>query len=425
MNQAVQVPAVIPGWGDPTQKRENSRKVLADPELFLSVNQKEKSIVDKMNMLVQKSIELGASDIHFEGTTLAMDVRFRLNGIMTKIDTFNKYDSQIVEQKVRERCKLPVYERASDQDGRMSFVLPGGHEIDMRVSILPTRTGCSIVCRIIDQTSGSRRLADVEMNSGVRGEFHKILERPDGLFLMTGPTGSGKTSTLYAALNELNTEDRKILTIEDPVEIRLAGTNQVEISNDISFSGALRAALRQDPDVILVGEIRDTETAKTALQAAMTGHLVLSTLHANDAASTLTRLTDLGVDPFTLGACIQGVIAQRLAPCVCNDCRVRIEPNEGELAWLQERGYGIEHEFFEGEGCESCDKRGTRGRIPIMEMITASPAILAAIETRTTKAVQAAAELQQQYESLERCAMRHAISGRISLKTARSIGSKS
>lgn len=412
------------GWGiSGTDTRRESQLVGREPDLFIASNISEKKAVELLNEIVVNAVREMASDIHFENQDGRLVVRYRLNGDLKDITEIDSFTGRYVDTKIREKSKLTVNERGIALDSRMSFRVDG-RGIDMRVSLLPTRMGASIVCRILDQNGANRRLDDVWMSAEVRKQFRAILEKPDGLFLMTGPTGSGKTSTLYAALNEVNTRERKILTIEDPVEYRMAGACQVEVSRELSFATALRSSLRQDPDVILVGEIRDSETAKTALQAAMTGHLVFSTLHANDAASTLTRLTDLGVDAFTLGASIRGVVAQRLAPKLCLDCKVMTPLKGCERDWVIECGqdgdalYGMQSE----DGCEKCNGRGIVGRVPVIEMIIKSDAIRHAIESGSVEAIEKAAVGQAQYETLEQCAVRMAREGIIPLTAAKFIG---
>lgn len=412
------------GWGTTTNDRLDSKAVGREPDLFIAASPAEKGAVDLLNKVVVDAVNLGASDIHFESQEEGMLIRFRVNGDLEDIKLVDTFMGKYIDIKLREKGKLTVNERGTALDSRMSFRVDG-NPVDMRMSLLPTRMGASVVCRILDQSGANRRLADVWMHPKVREQFHSILGKPEGMFLMTGPTGSGKTSTLYAALNEVNTRERKILTIEDPVEYRLAGANQVEITRELSFAQALRSALRQDPDIILVGEIRDSETAKTALQAAMTGHLVLSTLHANSAAATLTRLTDLGIDPFTLGASICGVVAQRLAQRLCDACKVMRPLNEYEQQWVS--GLGMDpHAQYGDKGhdddCPHCDGRGVKGRLPVMEMIIKTDALRHAIESGSVKAIEQAAAHQDQYESLGQCATRMAQEGLIPFSSAAYIG---
>lgn len=416
---------VIPtGWGDSGHDaRRNAQVVGREPDLFIASNVSERPAVDILNMVVVDAVRRMASDIHLESQEDGLLVRYRINGDLQDIQKIDPFIARYVDTKIREKSKLTVNERNIALDSRMSFRIDD-RAVDMRVSLLPTRTGASIVCRILDQSGANRRLSDVWMSDKVRAEFDSILNKPDGILLMTGPTGSGKTSTLYAGLNEVNTRERKILTIEDPVEYRMTGACQVEVTRDLSFASALRSSLRQDPDVILVGEIRDSETAKTALQAAMTGHLVFSTLHANNAASTLTRLTDLGVDPFTLGASIRGVVAQRLAPRLCPHCKVMTTLNGLEKEWVSSCGHDGDAEYgmVNESGCNECGHRGIVGRVPVIEMIVRSDAIRHAIETGSVEAIEKAAAEQQQYETLEQCAIRLAKEGVIPLTAAKYIG---
>lgn len=419
MTMAERAPA---GWGSAgNDVRRDAAVVGREPDLFIASNSNERTTVEFLNKTIVDAVRNGASDIHFENHEGCMLVRYRLNGELEDIAQVDAFMGRLLEMKLREKARLTVSERNVALDSRMSFRVDD-RPVDMRVSVLPTRMGMSVVCRILDQNGANRRLADVWMSPAVRAEFEAVLGKPDGIFLMTGPTGSGKTSTLYAALNEVNTRNRKILTIEDPVEYRLKGACQVEVSRDLTFAGALRASLRQDPDVILVGEIRDAETAVTAMQAAMTGHLVFTTLHANNAPSTLTRLTDLGIDPFTLGAAIQGVVAQRLAPLLCDHCKKMVPLSSYEKAWVEKAGHDPEALYAEKVGCEQCGGRGIKGRVPVIEMLVRSDEIRYAIEAKSVTEIEAAARLQPQFETLEQCSIRMAKEGLIPLSAAKYIG---
>lgn len=413
------------GWGTGhNDKRQESRQVGLEPDLFMAANQAEQTVVSMLNGIVIDATAQSASDIHFEAHDSGTIIRFRLNGRLVDIKEVDNFAGRYIENKIREKAKMTINEKGVALDGRMSFRVED-RPIDMRVSVLPTRKGSSIVCRILDQSGANRRLSQVRMPDIVRQQFAEIMEKPDGLLLMTGPTGSGKTSTLYACLNEVNTRDRKILTIEDPVEYRLEGACQVEVHKTLTFEQALRASLRQDPDVILVGEIRDSETAKTALQAAMTGHLVFSTLHANSAATTLTRLTDLGVDAFTLGASLRGVVAQRLAPMLCNHCKTMKPLTPAERSYVESMGFdgdALYGAIGDSDNCSECRGLGEKGRTPVMEMIVRTDEIRAAIESGSVEEIEAAAKKQPQYQSLAQAALQLAQDGVISLVTAKFTG---
>ncbi|RMD68841.1 MAG: type II/IV secretion system protein [Gammaproteobacteria bacterium] len=319
-----------------------------------------------------------------------------------------------MEAKIRMKAKLPLSERRAPLDGRF-HIEAEGRMVDMRLSIVPTRTGQSIVCRLLDQANAGRRLDEIDMTPAARKVMDDILAHPNGLFLVTGPTGSGKTTTLYAALNEVNTPERKVITVEDPVEYRLRRGCQINVDETNTFARALRAILRQDPDVILVGEIRDAETARIAVQAAMTGHLVLSTLHANDAATSITRLADLGVDPFTLGVALRAVSAQRLVRRLCT-CAVPVPPGPDEALWLER--FGIQGDlFYVPAGCERCGD-GFAGRIPVIEMIAVDPPVRAAIDQGDVQAIRKAAMAQPQFETLAQAGARLAREGKTTLAEA-------
>ena len=313
------------------------------PDLFLSTAKgKDENIVAYLNKLFLYALESGGSDIHFEATDSGWNVRLRRSGVLEEIGSTSNENGKMMTQKIRAKARMEAMNRGQSMDGRFSLVwrnvvdndgVTKTLSADVRVSVMPTERGQSVVCRVLDQRNATRDFRTIKMPEDVRSSIRTLIEEPDGLFLVTGPTGSGKTSTLYSILGELNTPQRKILTIEDPVEYKVPGLQQVPVGTNNTFPDALRAALRQDPDVILVGEIRDAETARVAVQAASTGHLVLSTLHTNDAPSSIMRMIDLGVDAFTLGTCLRGVLAQRLVPAIAGAPRY-VDPTHEEKIWL-------------------------------------------------------------------------------------------
>jgi type II secretory ATPase GspE/PulE/Tfp pilus assembly ATPase PilB-like protein len=394
-----------------------------EPGKFISTGRGDGQAVDMLNRLFIDAANMGASDIHFEsGDKGETVIRYRISGILQEIDRVPQQIGKDIDSKVRAKCRMSLSERMDSQDGRM-FIEVDDRVIDVRVSLLPCRTGQSLVCRLLDQRNAARKIHDVQMTDEVRTAIMDILCEPDGLVLMTGPTGSGKTSTLYAMLNHLNEETVKIITVEDPVEYRLDRAIQVNVNEKLTFARALRSILRQDPDVILVGEIRDPETAKTAVEASLTGHLVLSTLHANDAATTLTRMVDLGVDPFTLGATLRGVISQRLIRRLCPHCRVEYRPVNGEREWLDFHAPKHAHlQFFHAnpDGCDYCDG-GFDGRMPVMEMVTGDAHVRHAVLTNDRQEITRAARKQKQYMSLMEAGMLAAVRGETTLLEVRRI----
>lgn len=393
------------------------------PTRFIKAGRNEGEAVDLLNNLFDVAARMGASDVHIEDEDADTVIRLRIGGDLQEFKRIDKQTALICDAKIRAVCQMSLSDRMGAMDGRM-FIEVDSRMVDVRVSVLPSRTGQSVVCRLLDQQNAARRLAEIAMTPSVRTALGGVLAEPDGLVLMTGPTGSGKTSTLYAMLNELNKPEAKIVTVEDPVEYRLTRAVQVNVNERLTFANALRAILRQDPDIILVGEIRDQETAKIAVEASMTGHLVLSTLHANDAPTTLTRLVDLGVDPFTLGAVLRCVIAQRLSKRLCPHCCTSYELTRGEMDWL--RFYDPDHSgtgFWHSPGCEHCANTGINGRIPVMEMAVGDAAVRLAITKNSRSEIARAAQRQGQYETLVQAGMRLALEGQISLAEVRKLAS--
>jgi type II secretory ATPase GspE/PulE/Tfp pilus assembly ATPase PilB-like protein len=396
---------------------------IREPGEFISTSRNDSHIVDYLNELFQTSARDGYSDIHIEDADAETIIRRRLNGTMKEYMRITKQEATDVQDKIRKKAKISTAERRSAKDGNM-FLIVDDRIVDIRVNIYPTRSGHSIVCRLLDQENAQRQLDEVEMLPKVRESVDRILYGPEGMLIVSGPTGSGKTSTLYAALNLINTPERKIITAEDPVEYRLPGLIQGPITNDMTFAQALRAMMRQDPDVVLLGEIRDAETARTATEMSLTGHLVLSTIHANDCAATVTRLLDLGVISYNLGTSLKGVLAQRLARRLC-DCAIRRMPNEFEKHWIER--YDIEDQISDiydanDKGCEKCTK-GFKGRIPVISAMLVDAEMAKLInERRPTADFESLATQQSQYETLAKAATRLCREGKLPMKEAIRIG---
>lgn len=325
-----------------------------------------------LNAILLEAIQQGASDVHFEPLEGGMLVRYRLDGVLQSRHTPPKeYQSQIMTR-IKVMARMDIAESRLPQDGRIKLKV-ATRQIDFRVSTLPVVHGERIVMRILDKSNILLGLGKIGMRSAVLEAFKKLISMSEGIVLVTGPTGSGKTTTLYSALSEINSSQINIMTIEDPVEYKLQGMAQIGVNPKINltFATGLRHILRQDPDVIMIGEIRDRETAEIAIQASLTGHLVLSTLHTNDAPSALTRLVDMGIEPYLLSSSVLGVLAQRLVRKICPHCRTSYVPTEAELKEL-----GIdEQRLYRGEGCSECFQTGYKGRLGIYELMPLNSAL--------------------------------------------------
>jgi len=328
-------------------------------------------VIKLVKAIILEALKARASDIHIEPMAEKLRIRYRVDGVCYEVDSPPKRLQNAIVTRVKIMSDMNIAEKRLPLDGRI-FMRAFGRDIDFRVSSLPATYGPSVVLRILDRESLLLGVSELGFHESDLARFNRIVSRPNGIFLVTGPTGSGKTTTLYAALNELNRPDVKIVTAEDPVEYNISGINQCQVNDDISlgFSNILRSALRQAPNIILVGEIRDTETADTAVTAALTGHLVFSTLHTNDASSAITRLIDLGVAPFLVASAVQAIMAQRLLRKLCKKCRAPHDYPEEKL-----RAVGLRPEDVEGVtlyrqvGCPSCKYSGYKGRIGIFELI--------------------------------------------------------
>jgi type IV pilus assembly protein PilB len=334
-------------------------------------------VVKLVNLIIQEAVSLRASDIHIEPFGDRVRVRYRIDGVLVERDSPPRRLLAPMLSRIKIMSSIDIAEKRRPQDGRIKMPI-GGKHYDLRVSILPTNHGQSAVMRILDRSNIQLNIRDLGFGESDYQRFQQIIKRPNGIFLVTGPTGSGKTTTLYAALNELNRPDRKIITAEDPVEYYLPGVNQVEVKHliGLDFARIIRAMLRQAPNIILVGEIRDVETAEIAVQASLTGHLVFSTLHTNDAPSAITRLGDIGVQPFLIASSVIAIMAQRLVRVVCPKCKEPDQPSDAEL-----HAAGITPEraatatFMRGRGCSHCHHSGYRGRIAIFEMLRMNSAL--------------------------------------------------
>jgi type IV pilus assembly protein PilB len=349
-----------------------TRKAETSIDLEDMVEMAEAAPVRKLiNMVFLLAIKDHASDIHFEPFEDEYKMRYRCDGVLYEMVPPPRHLATAISSRIKVMSNLDIAERRLPQDGRIELNV-GGNPVDMRVSILPTMFGESVVIRVLDRTNTSLDLNKIGMDPAMLATFRELIAKPNGILLVTGPTGAGKTTTLYSALNELNVISDKLITTEDPVEYDIDGIVQVPINHEIglTFASALRSILRQDPDKILVGEIRDLETAQIAVQAALTGHIVFSTLHTNDAPSSITRLRDMGLEPFLITATVEGVLAQRLVRKICEDCRTEFEPSAEMLMELNLRPEDVRgKKFYYGRGCDRCNNTGHKGRMGIYELV--------------------------------------------------------
>ncbi len=334
-------------------------------------------IIKFVNLVIGQAIRDKASDIHFEPFEHEFKIRYRIDGALYEMAPPPKALALPILSRIKVLASLNIAERRIPQDGRIKITI-SGRQVDLRVSTLPTQFGESIVLRVLDQSAVRLDISQLGMPQDVHDGIQEIVRRPNGIFIVTGPTGSGKTTTLYSGLRIINTVDLKLLTAEDPVEYEIEGIMQVPVNPlvGLTFAAALRSFLRQDPDVIMLGEIRDLETAQIAIQASLTGHLVLSTLHTNDAAGAVTRLVDMGVEPFLIASSLEAVLAQRLVRRVCVQCKTAYVPPDDLLSQLGiARDHVGDRQFFYGKGCPTCSQSGYRGRLGIYEWLRMSEAL--------------------------------------------------
>ncbi len=326
-------------------------------------------VIKLATMIITTAIKLKASDIHLEPMEKEFRVRYRIDGALRKMDSPPKRLQQAIISRIKIMSKMKISEKRSPQDGRIQISV-NGKDLDLRVNSVPTNHGESIVMRILDKSNLSLGLPQLGFLTDDQATFERLIKLPDGVVLVTGPTGSGKTTTLYACLGQINTPDKKLITVEDPVEYQMSGINQVQVNKDVGldFSAALRSILRQAPNIVMIGEIRDAETADIAMEAALTGHLVFSTLHTNDAPSAVTRLLDIGVKPFLVASALRAAMAQRLVRAICENCREAYTPTEREIKMLGAISKTMPETMYHGTGCDKCGKSGYKGRKGIFEI---------------------------------------------------------
>ncbi|NQX59079.1 GspE/PulE family protein [Paenibacillus qinlingensis] len=352
-------------------------------------------IVKLVNQIIQSAVQQRASDIHVDPQEKQLIVKYRIDGVLRTEKALPKHMQGVLTARLKIIAKLNIAERRLPQDGRIQMQVDN-RRIDIRVSTLPTVHGESIVLRILDQSAGVKKIAELGLSDANLVKFDKMIQKPNGIMLISGPTGSGKTSTLYSALGQLNGDDVKIITVEDPVEYRMNGVTQVQVNSQIglTFASGLRSILRQDPNIVMVGEVRDAETAEIAVRASLTGHLVLSTIHTNSAVSTISRLVDMGIDSYLIASSLSCIVAQRLVRRVCRECAAQVPAREDEMKLLETHGLlsGTEQQLAgtgtgvvvpmtspratdkpvmvtRGKGCGTCNKTGYRGRIAVHELL--------------------------------------------------------
>jgi len=393
------------GFGQPDQEDEE--------EEDLEAMANNAPIVRFVDVVLYQAIKDQASDIHFEPFADEFRIRYRIDGALYEMAPPPKHLAVPVISRIKVMSNLNIAERRHPQDGRIELRI-AGKPIDLRVSTLPTQYGESVVLRVLDRSVVSLDLENLGMDEHTLRNLREIIHRPNGIIIVTGPTGSGKTTTLYSCLRELNAIEEKLLTAEDPIEYDLEGIMQLQVNEAVgmTFANALRAFLRQDPDRIMVGEIRDLDTAAMAIQASLTGHLVLSTLHTNDAPGAITRLIDMGVEPFLISSTLCGVLAQRLVRRVCTSCRTAYEPEDDELKLLGLTREDVgDRPFYYGKGCSNCNNTGYKGRTGIFEFLRVSPRIQEMINRRVPTNEIRNAALEEGMASLRQSGIRTILDG--------------
>ncbi len=373
-------------------------------------------IIRLINGLIAQAAKYRASDIHVEPFETRLSIRLRIDGVLQEVLSLSAKVTPLLVSRIKVMARLDIAEKRVPQDGRMSLAL-GGKSLDIRVSTLPARHGERVVMRLLDKDQAHFDLNALGMGADTLGRFRAALNEPNGIILVTGPTGSGKTTTLYAGLGVLNDQTRNILTVEDPVEYALEGVGQTQVNAKVgmTFAAGLRAILRQDPDVVMVGEIRDVETAQIAVQASLTGHLVLSTVHTNDAVSAITRLRDMGIEAFLLASTIKAILAQRLVRRLCPACRVEGEASDRERELLGLPAGGEPVRIYHAKGCEACKQTGYAGRLGLYELVVVDEALRRMIHDDGRESDLAAVAFQHA-DTLQQAGVRHVLEGNTTLE---------
>jgi type IV pilus assembly protein PilB len=385
---------------------------------IITAEQEDAPVVRLVQAILSGAVTAGASDVHLEPFKPEMRVRYRVDGELQQTMTIPNHIEDSVISRIKVMADMDTTENRRPQDGHLN-VFDNGKRVGFRVSAIPTVDGQKLVLRLLDEGNKTFQLDRIGLTERDHATIRSVIDKPYGMFLVTGPTGSGKSTTLYAALQYLNKVDRNIVTVEDPVEFRLPGINQVQSDNEfgMGFANALKFIMRQDPDVIMVGEIRDAETATTAVQAALTGHLLISTLHTNDAVGAVQRLSDLGVDNFKIAGSLLGSVAQRLLRCVCENCKVAVQANDNILSALDPEGtIPRATKFYRGAGCKKCLGSGFAGRLPIFEIMPITPEITIAIEAGVPHSKLRQMAVEAGMVELSRAGLEQAMLGRTSLE---------
>jgi type IV pilus assembly protein PilB len=384
------VSEILKALGEDTEMAKEVEEIAAKDDATAMADLADAApIVRFVNLVVMQAVADRASDIHFEPFETEFRIRYRVDGALYEMSPPPKHLAIPVVSRIKVMANLNISERRIPQDGRINFNL-GSKQIDLRVSTLPTQFGESVVLRVLDRSSVNLEIEALGFPKYVYDFVTEVIMRPNGIFVVTGPTGCGKTTTLYSCLRRVNTIDSKLLTAEDPVEFDIEGIMQVAINEGVgmTFSKALRSFLRQDPDIIMVGEMRDLETAQISIQASLTGHLVLSTLHTNDSPGAVTRMVDMGVEPFLISSTLMGVLGQRLVRTVCKNCRTPFEPTEAQLSLLNLSPHDLgDKVFYYGRGCSTCNDTGYRGRKGIFELLIVNDPIRTLINERAPTVV--------------------------------------
>jgi len=366
-NDSAEAMQMVEGLGDDMDLTSLANSVPETEDLL--EQEDDAPIIRLINAILTEAIKSNASDIHIETFEKQLVVRFRIDGVLREVVQPKRALAPLLISRIKVMSKLDIAEKRIPQDGRISLRV-GGREVDIRVSTMPSANGERIVLRLLDKQAGRLKLDSLGMSGRDLKLISELVKRPHGIILVTGPTGSGKTTSLYAALSQINDKSQNILTVEDPIEYNLAGIGQTQVNTkvDMTFARGLRAILRQDPDVVMIGEIRDLETAEIAVQASLTGHLVLSTLHTNSAVGAITRMMDMGIEPFLISSSLVGIVAQRLVRVLCVSCRESYEPDAEELAFLQPPS-DKPITVYRAKGCSECSFQGYKGRLGVYEVI--------------------------------------------------------